>query len=67
MLTSNSAILSGSKLTVGAGVPSVFGSAVAAAVTRVGSAAAVPEPGTLALLIAGLVVGFGLRLKRKAI
>ena len=48
-----SALPDGSSLTVGTGASSIFGSAAGAPVTSSVATAAVPEPGTLALLIAG--------------
>jgi autotransporter-associated beta strand protein len=68
-ITSNSAIADGTSLTVGAGGTFIFDpSAALAPVTSSGAAvAAVPEPGTLALLIAGLVVGFGVWRRKKGI
>ncbi|MGO9108840.1 MAG: beta strand repeat-containing protein [Thermoguttaceae bacterium] len=63
VLTSSSAVVEGSELTVGANASSIFsGAAAAQAASRV---SAVPEPGTLALLIAGLAVGFGAWRQRK--
>ncbi len=61
VLTNPSALADGSSLTVG-NWPSAAGGAAA-----VGSAAitAVPEPGTLALFVTGLVIGFGVWCGRK--
>jgi len=62
--TSSTALPDGTSLTVGAGGTFVFdpsqtGSPVAGSAALSG-VAAVPEPGTLALLVAGLVFGFGI-------
>jgi len=67
--TSNAALPRGTSLTVGVGGtlvfdPSLSGSPV---VSSGAVAASVPEPGTLALLVAGLGVGFGVGRKRKGI
>ena len=54
VLTSNTAIADGTSLTVGADATLIFDpSAAGAPVTNSAAAAAVPEPGSLALLIAG--------------
>jgi len=64
-ITSSSALPDGQSLTVGAGGtlifdPSFSGSSIqAASPVAMSAVAPVPEPGTLALLIAGLVVGWG--------
>ena len=56
IVQSPSALLDGSNLTVGAEAASIFASATPAAVTASQGVAAVPEPGTLALLgVAGFV------------
>ena len=58
--TNSDAIADGTSLTVGAGGRFVFDpSAGAAPVANGAVVAAVPEPGTLALLAAGLVVAWG--------
>jgi hypothetical protein len=76
VVAAGSALPSGTSLTIGAGGtfvfdPSVAGAPVsggqAVAASPAGSVAAVPEPGTVALLIAGLAVGFGVWRKRKGI
>ena len=69
------AIPDGSNLTVGAGAILVLDSTATSAGPVSGSSAepsagnvvAVPEPGTLALLIAGVVVGFGVWQRKKPI
>jgi autotransporter-associated beta strand protein len=66
VLADPAALADGSSLTVGQGAAAIFAaapspSAAAPLVDSPGAAAAaVPEPGTLVLLIAALVVGFGL-------
>jgi autotransporter-associated beta strand protein len=72
VVTSNTALPDGTSLTVGAGGAFVFDPSVSAAPVDGFSVAAsqtnpLPEPGTLALLIAGLVVGFSARRRRKGI
>ena len=65
----------GSSLTVGADASSIFGTSGAASpgqtagggATFAGAAAPVPEPGTVALLLAGLAVGFGLWRRRSSV
>jgi autotransporter-associated beta strand protein len=74
-LTSSEALADASSLTVGAGGVFIYdpSAAVAAPMTSaiavVGAAAAaplaVPEPGTLILLMAGLAIGLGVRPKKK--
>ena len=61
IVESPTALPNGSSLTVGAGASQLFGSAVIGSpiVSNASAVSAVPEPGTLALLLAGLVVGFG--------
>jgi fibronectin-binding autotransporter adhesin len=58
---SPTALAAGSSLTVGQGAPALFAVATAAPGQAAASAevAAVPEPGTLALLATGLVAGLG--------
>jgi autotransporter-associated beta strand protein len=70
IVTSNTALPNGSSLTVGAGGAVIFDpSQVTAAPTTVSTASpevqAVPEPGTLALLIAGLAAGFAIWRRRE--
>ncbi len=72
ILTSNTALPDGTSLTVGAGGTLIFDpSQVAAAPITLSAASpttqAVPESGTLALLITGLVVGFAAWRRRKGI
>jgi len=67
-VTSNTAILEGTSLTIGAGGVLLFAppaSGGSLMVGRIQEAISVPEPGTLALLIAGLAVGFGLWRRRQ--
>jgi hypothetical protein len=54
-------------LTVGAGGTFIFKSAVAGSpvASAGGAVAAVPEPGTLVLLAAALIAGFGMWRRRK--
>jgi autotransporter-associated beta strand protein len=70
IVESPTALPNGSSLTVGAGASQLFGSAVTASpivsnASAVSGVSAVPEPGTLALLLAGLVVGFGARFVKR--
>jgi autotransporter-associated beta strand protein len=61
-ITTSHALPAGSVLIVGGGGTFVFGPSAAGSPVREaapGAAPAVPEPGTLALLIAALAVGFG--------
>ena len=63
------ALPAGTSLTVGAGGtfifdPSFTGSPVTGGAVSAGGVAAVPEPGTLALLAAGLVLGIGIARRR---
>ncbi len=72
LVTNNAGLATGSGMSVGAGAPAIFGLAAAPAAPAGGAHAAaavsaVPEPGTLALLVAGLVVGFGVWRRRKGI
>jgi fibronectin-binding autotransporter adhesin len=62
-LATPTALPDGSSLTVGTGGSLAFGSALA--VSLGAGAAAVPEPGTLALLVAGAIVGAGLFRRRR--
>ena len=73
-ITTASALPDGTSLTVAAGGTFVFdpslltGSPVTGGAVSAGAIAAVPEPGTMALLAVGLVVGIGvLRRKSKAV
>jgi len=75
VITSDTAIAGGTSLTVAAGGtfvfdPSLAGSPVSGgqvlAASSAGTVSAVPEPGTLALLIAGLAAGFGIWRKSRA-
>ena len=66
VLASNTALPEGTSLTVGAGATLIFdplqaGSPIFASAV----VATVPEPGTLPLLLAALVVGFGVWSRRK--
>ena len=66
VITSAFALPDGTSLTVGAGGTFIFDpSQVAAPVVGSAAVAAVPEPGTLALLLVGLVAGFGVWLGKK--
>jgi autotransporter-associated beta strand protein len=71
IVTSNAALADGTSLTVKAGGTLLFDPFAAqaptggAVVSGASSAAAVPEPGTLALAIAGLIAGFAARWRRK--
>ena len=70
---SPTALPNGSSLSVGAGASSLFGASLtgspivgnASAVSAGSGVSAVPEPSTLALLVAGLVVGFGAWRRKK--
>jgi len=68
--TSSTALPDGTSLTVGAGGTFVFdpsqAGSPAVGAAAVSGAAAVPEPGTLALLVAGLVAGFGVWRRTRA-
>ena len=72
-VTNSNALPTGTSLTVGAGGAFVFDSSAGAApvssdslaVLRNATLAAVPEPGTVALLAAGLVTGIGVTWKRR--
>jgi autotransporter-associated beta strand protein len=61
-VASSESLLDGSSLTVGAA--SAFPSAIGAPTPAAQCVAAVPEPGTLVLVLAGLIVGFGVWRKR---
>ena len=74
IITSSNALPSGSSLTVAGGATFIYDPSVAAAPAAGGGAilaaspagvAAVPEPGSLALLIAGLIVGIGVTWRRR--
>jgi autotransporter-associated beta strand protein len=66
IVTSNTALPDGSSLTVGAGGTFLFDpSAAGSPVANSSATVAVPEPGTLALLIAGLAVVFGVWRSRR--
>ena len=75
ILNDGAALPDGSSLTVGAGGTFIFDPSVAGSpamglsrdslAPSTAGVAAVPEPGTLALLIAGLFVGFGVWRRRK--
>jgi autotransporter-associated beta strand protein len=69
---SNGALPDGSSLTVGAGATLMFGLSAAAASPVVAleharPTGAVPEPGTLALLVAALAVGFGVAVRKRMV
>jgi len=70
-VTAADSLPDGSSLTVGAGGSSLFGAALGATqpanlslIASTGTIVAVPEPGTLALLIAGLVASIGATFRR---
>jgi fibronectin-binding autotransporter adhesin len=67
VVTNNEALAAGSSLTVGQGASSLFAPAVAGPSRAAPSAGvtAVPEPGTLALLSAGLAGAIASRMRRK--
>jgi len=65
IVVSNTALPDGTSLTVGPGATFVFDPSLAGTPAAASSIATVPEPGTLMLLVAGLVVGFGVLRKRK--
>ena len=65
IVTSNSSLPDGGSLTVGAGGTFIFDPSMAGSSVVASTTAAVPEPGTLALLMAGLVVGFGIWRRKK--
>jgi autotransporter-associated beta strand protein len=69
IVNSGTALPDGTSLTVGAGGtfifdPSFTGSPVTGSAVSAGGVSAVPEPGTLALLAAGLVLGIGIAWRR---
>jgi len=65
IVTSSTALPSGTSLTVGAGGTFIFDPSLAGAPAAASSIATVPEPGTLILRVAGLFVGFGVWRRRK--
>jgi autotransporter-associated beta strand protein len=68
VLDSPSALASGSSLTVGQDASSIFAPAAGPAIAALpAGVATVPEPGSLMLLAAGMVVGFGVRLRKRHI
>jgi autotransporter-associated beta strand protein len=68
ILASKAALEAGSSLTIGAGATSISGDSAPMAAPQTSAVVApVPEPSALALLLAGLVVGFGAWRSRKRI
>jgi autotransporter-associated beta strand protein len=65
VLDSNTALLSGSSLTVGANATSIFGASEGGSVPNVTAATAVPEPGTLMLLAFGALGLLARALRRR--
>ena len=66
ILASTGAIYDGTSLTVGAGGTLIFDpTAASGSPVMAGAVSPVPEPGTLALMTAGLVVGLGVWLRRR--
>ena len=65
ILASPNAILAGNSLDVGAAASSIFGAELAGQVSAAQTVSPVPEPSTLALLMAGLVVGLGVWQRRR--
>jgi autotransporter-associated beta strand protein len=63
--TAPAALLDGSKLSVGNDLSAFPGAVSAGAPVTSVAVSPVPEPGTLALLVAGLVIGFGVWRRRK--
>jgi fibronectin-binding autotransporter adhesin len=67
VVDSTTALADGSSLTVGQGASSLFAPASAVEPASTAGVGAVPEPGTAALLVVGLLVGFEVLRKRKRI
>ena len=66
MVTNANGLPFGSSLNIGGGAGTIFGVAAETAVPQSSAIVApVPEPGTLALLVAGLVVALGVWRRRK--
>jgi autotransporter-associated beta strand protein len=66
VVASANSIANGTNLTVGTNASAAFGAPVVPG-TNSAAVSAVPEPGTLALLVAASVIGFGARRRRKCV